>query len=182
MKQNVKNILEYGEKLPFNWYKFENKFYNIHEDDIRYETDDLLLDSDKGYYLAPMKTSHGVNATLVFAKGVENVKYVYYKDIEFIYDKYYIVNNPDMGIKELHYLNDVDNDDTVVTSDNIIYRGQPCIFYILSYKTYYIVLVKDGFIQSPPIACPGNYIGSVETINLALQLQQSLFNEEQEQK
>ena len=175
MEHNVKNILENGEKLPFNWYKFENKFYNIHDDDIRYETDDLILDEKKGHYLAPMRTSHGINATLVFAKGVESVKYIYYKDIEFLYDKYYIVDNPDLGIKELHYLNNGDEDDTVVTSDNIYYMGQPCIFYILSYKTYYILLVKDGAVQSAPVACPNNEIQNKETFNVAENLQKTLL-------
>ena len=171
----VKNILESGKKLPFNWYEYEGKYYNIYdEESIRYESNDLLYDMDKGYYLAPMKTSHGVNATLMFCKGVENVKYVYYKDVEFIYDRYYIVNNPDMGIKELHYLNDTTEDDTTVTSDDIIYLGQPCIFYTLSYKTYYMLLIKDGVIQSTPVACPNNDIRSSETAIVAQDLQRQL--------
>lgn len=170
-KLTANKILEYGEKLPFNWYKYNNEYYNVIGDNIRYVTDDLIVDKEKGYYIAPLRTSQMINITLIFIKGVESIKYhMYYKDVEFIYDKYYIVNLPDINTKELHYLTDEEYD-TVLISDDIIYTGQLDKFFTLSHTTYYVVLVQNGTVIETPITVPENNIHSKETIALLNNLQ-----------
>ena len=98
----VENIKIHGKDLGFGWY-FLDKYYHIQEEKnksfIRLMTNDLIIDIDKGYYIAPF--NGGITGSLVFIKGFEMLKPgVFFKDIEILDNGFYIVKNTNSSTEE----------------------------------------------------------------------------------
>ena len=161
-------VKEKGELLGFGWYRYGGKYLNIQiekgNEYIRLLADDLIIDKENGYYLAPFKG--GVPGTVIFIRGYEMIKPdIYYKDVQVLRNGFYVIKTP--GNNTLNYIGRDFNgfDDTVFKAERIYHIKQVDLAVPDSYKYDLYIAISDGSKYAIKVNSSGVVIDQIVIVN-----------------
>lgn len=135
-----------GTKLDLDWYLYNGEYYFIPDDEIKYKTTDVIINSNAGFFSFPLSSPYGacyfIRGFLKIALGTD------YRTIQAFNDGYYTrpFNNGKGSV--LCYVGLGDNypsSDTVFfTEDGTIYRLTNNLFVSVSGGVHYLIKVNNN--------------------------------------
>ena len=134
---NANEIIEGGEKLPFNWFKYNGMYYRIFNGKVYIKTSELKILEDK-YAFIYRHNNHPDILILAIRNYIGVISNTGIDEITVYDDGYYICNSEDGIHRELHAA-----DMKIIVADSI-YRLENDNFVGVSNGIHYLVDIETG--------------------------------------
>lgn len=143
VRVNLKEVMSKGEALPFSWYKYNERYYRIFENQLLAVSNRVAIDLDNNSY--KYLSEGGDSVVLVIGRYSTQIVTSSLDSIQAFQDYYYIKDDITGTKKELKY-----GDNTIVRSDDL-YRLSNGRFIGVSNGVHYILVHKDTTFKKIPL-------------------------------